>query len=59
MDEPSVKLFRERKYPLHLDTIAEHALARASCQKQIKRKGNNKFLKDSEMPRKKTYNEGK
>jgi thrombospondin 2/3/4/5 len=58
MEEPTVKLFRERKYPLHFDTTPQHALARASCEKQTKRKGNNKFLKDSEGSRKKSYNEG-
>lgn len=56
MEEPSVKLFRERKYPLYLDGTIENALARASCQKISKRKPNRKIVKDNE---KKKYYEGK
>lgn len=55
MEEPMVKLFRERKYPLFLDTLPENALSRASCQKQH-RKSNHKIVKDSEG---KKYLEGK
>uniref|UniRef100_A0AAG5CPB1 Thrombospondin n=1 Tax=Anopheles atroparvus TaxID=41427 RepID=A0AAG5CPB1_ANOAO len=40
-DEPTVKLFRERKYPLFLDSELEKALGRASCQKILRRNGNN------------------
>lgn len=56
MDEPTVKLFRERKYPLFLDGSIESALDRASCQKLTKRKPNRNNLKDSE---KKKYFDGK
>ena len=52
MEEPSVKLFRERKYPLHLDSSVENALARASCQKISKRKPNRKNFKDNEKSKK-------
>lgn len=47
MDEPDVKLLRERKYPLFLDRSVEGALARANCQKSTKQKGNRKMVKDS------------
>lgn len=56
MDEPLVKLFRERKYPLYLDTSSENALARASCQKNSRRKSNHKIVRDNEH---KKYFEGK
>jgi thrombospondin 2/3/4/5 len=46
MDEPLVKLFRERKYPLYLDSSPESALARASCQKSPRRKSNHKIVKN-------------
>lgn len=55
MDEPLVKLFRERKYPLFLDGSIESALDRASCSKSSKGKPNRKFVKDNE---KKKYNDG-
>lgn len=48
MDEPDVKLLRERKYPLFLDRNVESALIRANCQKASKQKGGNrKMVKDS------------
>lgn len=31
--EPIVKLFRERKYPLHFDATVERAFDRANCQR--------------------------
>lgn len=31
--EPVVKLFRERKYPLHFDATIERAFERANCQR--------------------------
>lgn len=57
MEEPMVKLFRERKYPLYLDTSSENALSRASCQKNSRRKSNHKIVRDNE--RKKHHSEGK
>lgn len=56
MEDPSVKLFRERKYPLYLDASIEGALDRASCQKMSKRKPNRNIVKDNE---KKKYYDGK
>lgn len=56
MEEPTVKLFRERKYPLFLDGSVESALDRASCQKLSKRKPNRNIVKDNE---KKKYFDGK
>lgn len=56
MEDPSVKLFRERKYPLYLDSSIEGALDRASCQKLAKRKPNRNIVKDNE---KKKYYDGK
>lgn len=46
MDEPEVKLMRERKYPLFLDKKTDSALSRANCQKPWKPKGSKKTLKD-------------
>lgn len=51
MEEPSVKLFRERKYPLHMDATLENALSRASCQKMSKKRSNLK-RKDNEKSKK-------
>jgi thrombospondin 2/3/4/5 len=48
MEEPSLKLLRERKYPLFLDRNVENALARANCQKSSKKKENRKMMKDNE-----------
>lgn len=56
MEEPTVKLFRERKYPLFLDASVDGALDRASCQKLSKRKPNRHIVKDNE---KKKYYDGK
>lgn len=38
-DEPVVKLFRERKYPLHFDSSIEQAVSRSNCEKRSNRKG--------------------
>lgn len=48
MDEPNVKLLRERKYPLFVDRTVDGALGRANCQKSSKPKGYKKMMKDSE-----------
>lgn len=57
MEDPTVKLFRERKYPLFLDGTIDSALDRASCQKfSSKRKSNKNIVKDSER---KKHSEGK
>ncbi|XP_053962504.1 uncharacterized protein LOC128866050 isoform X2 [Anastrepha ludens] len=45
MDDPVIKLFRERKYPLHFDGNVESALQRANCQKGLNRRGNRRILK--------------
>lgn len=55
MDEPMVKLFRERKYPLFLDDSIENALDKVTCEKNGKKKTNHKFVKDVE---KKKHSEG-
>lgn len=46
MEDPSVKLFRERKYPLYLDNTMENALDRSSCQKSSSKKKPN--VRDNE-----------
>lgn len=56
MEEPLVKLFRERKYPLYMDTLPENALSRVSCEKATRRKSNHKIVRDSET---KKHVEGK
>lgn len=43
MDEPIMKLFRERKYPLHFDTSVQAAFARANCQKGLHKHGNRRY----------------
>lgn len=53
MEEPMVKLFRERKYPLYLDSSPDEAMSRASCQKGTRHKSNHKIVK--EMDKKKKY----
>lgn len=55
MEEPMVKLFRESKYPFHLDNTPEEAIARTSCLKENKRKLNHKIVKEMN---KKKYQEG-
>lgn len=42
MDEPVIKLFRERKYPLHFDTTVQSAFGRANCQKGSHKHGSGK-----------------
>lgn len=48
MEEPTVKLLRERKYPLFLDRTFDSAMTRANCQKTSKQKPNRKMVKDSD-----------
>lgn len=48
MEEPTVKLLRERKYPLFLDRTFDSAMTRANCQKSSKQKPNRKMIKDSD-----------
>lgn len=47
MEEPIVKLFRERKYPLHIDSAVDAAITRSNCEKRSK-KGNRRYLKENE-----------
>lgn len=49
MDEPIVKLFRERKYPLHFDGSIERAFGRSNCHKGFHRRGNRKLLKNKQF----------
>ncbi|XP_005177429.1 cartilage oligomeric matrix protein isoform X1 [Musca domestica] len=53
MDDPMVKLFRERKYPLHFDGNVDGALQRANCQKGMTRRGNRRMLKNKISEREK------
>lgn len=48
MEEPIVKLFRERKYPLHFDATVERAFGRANCQKGSSRRGARKLLRNKQ-----------
>lgn len=43
MDEPVMKLFRERKYPLHFDTTIQGAFGRANCQRGMHKHGNKRY----------------
>lgn len=47
MEDPVIKLFRERKYPLHFDSSVERAFGRANCGKNGKR-GNKKLLRNKQ-----------
>ncbi|KAL5282144.1 COMP family protein [Megaselia abdita] len=51
-DTPSIKLFRERKYPLYFDGSIDDALSRGNCHR-VRKNGNKKLLKN------KTHNKGK
>ncbi|KAH8251380.1 hypothetical protein KR032_010245 [Drosophila birchii] len=53
MDDPVIKLFRERKYPLHFDGDMEHSLQRANCQKGYHRRGNRRMLRNKITEREK------
>ncbi|XP_036675876.3 cartilage oligomeric matrix protein isoform X1 [Drosophila suzukii] len=53
MDDPVIKLFRERKYPLHFDGDMEHSLQRANCQKGMHRRGNRRMLRNKITEREK------
>ncbi|KAH8377867.1 hypothetical protein KR093_007592 [Drosophila rubida] len=53
MDDPVIKLFRERKYPLHFDADMEHSLQRANCQKGLHRRGNRRMLRNKISEREK------
>ncbi|XP_055688217.1 cartilage oligomeric matrix protein [Lutzomyia longipalpis] len=57
-EEPIIKLFRERKYPLHFDGNIESALFRANCQKAAHRRENRRYLnlKDGRLPEKRQRN---
>lgn len=51
MDEPVIKLFRERKYPLHFDTSIDGAFGRANCQKGMHRRGSKRQLRNKQSDR--------
>lgn len=52
--------FRERKYPLHVDSTMDEAFTRANCQKLEKRKLQRKHLSDKTSKHKaKFYDSGK
>lgn len=55
MEEPLVKLFRERKYPLFLDDSIDGAFDKVTCEKHAKKKSSHKFVKDVES---KKHSEG-
>lgn len=46
MEEPVMKLFRERKYPLHFDTSIQGAFGRANCQRGMHKHGNKRFTRN-------------
>lgn len=48
MEEPIVKLFRERKYPLHFDATTDRAFGRSNCQKGSNRRGTRKLLRNKQ-----------
>lgn len=51
MDEPIVKLFRERKYPLHFDTSVQAAFNRANCQKGAHKHSGKRSNRNKQMDR--------
>lgn len=50
MEEPVIKLFRERKYPLHFDTTIQGAFGRANCQKGMHRHGSKRYTRNRSTP---------
>lgn len=54
MEEPIIKLFRERKYPLHFDTNVQMALSRTNCQKGGHRHGGRRYWKNKQSDKGKT-----
>lgn len=51
MDDPIIKLFRERKYPLHFDTAIPAAFNRANCQKGQHKHGNKRYNRNRQSER--------
>lgn len=51
MEEPVIKLFRERKYPLHFDTSIQSAFGRANCQKGTHKHGNKRYNRNKQSER--------
>lgn len=49
MDEPIVKLFRERKYPLHFDTTVQAAFGRSNCQKGTNKHNGKRFNRNRQL----------
>lgn len=48
MEEPIIKLFRERKYPLHFDTSIQGAFGRANCQRGMHKNGNKRYTRNKQ-----------
>lgn len=51
MDEPILKLFRERKYPLHFDTSVQAAFKRANCQKVSHKHNGKRYNRNRQIDR--------
>lgn len=51
MDEPILKLFRERKYPLHFDTSIQSAFNRANCQKGAHKHNGKRYNRNKQADR--------
>lgn len=49
MDEPIVKLFRERKYPLHFDTSVQAAFSRSNCQKGAHKHSGKRYNRNRQL----------
>lgn len=48
MEEPVIKLFRERKYPLHFDTTIQSAFGRANCQKGLHKHAGKRYNRNKQ-----------
>ncbi|XP_031632163.1 cartilage oligomeric matrix protein [Contarinia nasturtii] len=53
MEEPILKLFRERKYPLHFDTSIQSAFNRANCQKGTHKHNGKRYNRNKQIDREK------
>lgn len=49
MDEPIIKLFRERKYPLHFDTAIQTAFSRTNCQKSSHKQSGKRYNRNRQI----------
>lgn len=57
MEEPIIKLFRERKYPLHFDTTVQSAFSRTNCQKSTQKHSAKRYNRNKQIDKGKMHTE--